>query len=57
MSKKERCDYPGCKKVIEGFSSKHVEWLMLQHQLKHRWEERKKELDKEEKKEMRKNAV
>lgn len=32
-----------CGKVIEGFSSKHVKWLMLQHSLVHRQEEEEKE--------------
>lgn len=51
--KKKKCDYPGCKKVVEGFSSRHVEWLMLQHKLKHRWDEMKKMKEKE----MKKNAL
>lgn len=34
-----------CGKVIEGFSDKHVDWLMFQHNLKHRNEERDKEVD------------
>lgn len=30
------CSKFGCNKVIEGFSKRHVEFLMMQHQLKHR---------------------
>ena len=28
-----------CGKIIEGFNKNHVEFLMLQHQLKHKREE------------------
>jgi len=30
-----------CGKVIEGYSEKHVDYLMLQHQLTHRKEDKK----------------
>ena len=29
-----------CGKVIEGYSLKHVQFLMMQHELKHRREEK-----------------
>lgn len=38
-----KCDYPGCDKVIEGYNKKHVEFLMMQHKLKHRREKAKEE--------------
>lgn len=31
-----------CNKIIEGYSQKHVEMLMMQHQLKHRYEDKHK---------------
>lgn len=35
-----KCKYKDCDKVIEGYSKKHVQFLMSQHQLKHRNEEK-----------------
>lgn len=35
-----------CGKVIEGFSKKHTEWQMMQHQLKHRHDEKFKKKEK-----------
>ena len=36
-----KCDQ--CGKVIEGYKESHVEFLMLQHKLKHRREEEARE--------------
>lgn len=41
--KSKKCDFKDCNKVIEGYSKKHVDWLMLQHKLTHRKEEKIKE--------------
>ena len=38
---KQKCKK--CSKVIEGYSKNHVEYLMMQHNLKHRMEEKKQE--------------
>jgi hypothetical protein len=38
---KLKCDYPGCKKIIEGYSISHVEHLMKQHKIKHENDEKK----------------
>lgn len=35
-----------CGKEIEGYSKRHVEFLMMQHELKHRNEDNIKELKK-----------
>ena len=39
-----------CNKIVEGFTEQHVEFLMMQHQLKHRHDNgsqwRKKETEK-----------
>ncbi len=40
--KKLKCKFPGCNKVVEGYNKKHVEFLMMQHELIHRKEEKQK---------------
>jgi hypothetical protein len=39
--KKLKC--PKCGKVIEGFNKRHCEFMMMQHNLKHRHEDNQKE--------------
>lgn len=41
---KQKCKK--CPKVVEGYSKKHVEYLMMQHDIKHRMEEKKQEKQK-----------
>lgn len=36
------CKHKGCTKEVEGYNKKHVEFLMMQHNLKHRKEAKKK---------------
>lgn len=36
-----KCKYPNCDKIIEGYSDKHVKFLMAQHMLKHENEDKK----------------
>tara|TARA_Y100000310_G_scaffold245823_1_gene250840 strand:+ start:72 stop:194 length:123 start_codon:yes stop_codon:yes gene_type:complete len=36
-----KCDQ--CDRVLEGYSKRHVEYLMLQHKLTHRKEDKKDE--------------
>ena len=44
IMEKLKCKVKGCDKVVEGYTKKHVEFLMAQHMLKHQREdaERKK---------------
>lgn len=35
---KQKC--PKCEKVIDGYSQKHIEYLMMQHDLTHRKKEK-----------------
>jgi len=45
-----------CGKVIEGYNRGHVEYLFMQHNLKHRWESKKEDLNSIKKQEVKQNG-